>query len=228
MMKHAVARALVGVMAASVLVIAPAGAQEEPPPAPFACGQLFEDPAEDVDDQNLDLIGGGIAAADEASFTAEMQVTNLTTELPPGATGLVWYFQWTYGEVNYFASARYSLWTGEVAYGLGERTDTGFSTTGETEGTFNEGEQGTITIVVPHEAVGSPSVGEALTQVYAESRTGLSGPAGPGLVSQADRGPDGEAYGTDYTTGSCASEAPIEECNKKKTKAARKKCRKKQ
>ncbi|MGH2755250.1 MAG: hypothetical protein ACRDLB_12580 [Actinomycetota bacterium] len=227
MLKRVFSQGLVGALIASALVITPSGAQEPPPPAPFACGESFTDPAEDVEAQNLDFMAGGIAAADETGFTAELQVTNLTTEVPPDATSLVWYFLWTYGDVNYFASARYSIWTDEVTYSLGELAANQFSTTAETEGTFNEGEQGTITIVVPYEAVGSPAPGDALTEVYADSRTGLSGPAGPGFVFPADRGPDGTAFGNDYTVGSCASDAPVDEVDDEPKKGKKDKCKKK-
>jgi len=197
------AMALVG----GLLSISPVDAQEAEPPSggdPFACGELFTDPADDVEQENLDLIRGGLAATDDASFTAAMQVKNLTTEVPIDATGLVWYFWWTYGDVDRFASATYSLYTDEVTYGVGEVNAAGqLSTTGSTEGTFTEGEEGTITVVVPYEGVGGPASGDALAQVYAESRVRLSGPAGPGFVAVIDRAPDGEAYGSDITAGSC-------------------------
>ena len=196
-----------------VLSGATASAQEAEPTAggdPFACGELFTDPADDVEQGNLDLIRGGIAATDGASFTATLQAKNLTTEVPTDATGIVWYFWWTYGDVNRFASATYSLFTDEVTYGVGETNAAGqLTTTGATEGTFTEGEGGTITILVPYESVGGPAAGDVLTQVYAESRVRLSGPAGPGFVSPIDRAPDGEAFGTDFTAGSCAAGGPV-------------------
>ncbi|MGI8774714.1 MAG: hypothetical protein ACR2KQ_06830 [Actinomycetota bacterium] len=240
MRKRLLSTVLAVVMAAGVLAALPATAQEAeraPDQDPFACGELYTDPAGDVDEENLDLLRGGVAAQDDSSFTASIQVQNLTTDVPLDATSLVWYFRWTSGDVNYFASARYSMWTDAVTYNLGTQTDTGFSTIGPTEGTFTEGEEGTITILVPFEEVGAPASGDALTQTFAESRVGLSGPAGPGFVSAIDRAPDGTAFGTDITVAPCApgdgeagpdeSEKPKKEkCKKYKKKKKRKACKK--
>lgn len=239
MKKGPLAVLLAMALVAGISSAAPVKAQEEEPEeaaAPFACVQSFTDPGGDVDAENLDFTGGGIAAMDDTSFTIEMQVTNLSTELPTlDSTGLVWYFLWTYGEVTYFANATYSFWSDEVTYNLGT-FGTSFSTTAQTEGTFTEGENGTITVVVPLEEVGSPTAGEALTQIYGDSRTRLSGPAGPGLVAPWDRGPDGEAFGEDYTVGTCPAadaevseeEEPKKDCNEIKNKKKRKKCKRQQ
>ena len=223
-----------------VLSATPVKAQEEEaqePAAPFACVQSFTDPGGDVDAANLDFTGGGIAAVDDSSFTVQMQVTNLSTEMPTAdRTGLVWYFLWTYGDVTYFANAAYSFWTDETTYNLGTLDGTSFSTTAQTEGTFTEGENGTITVVVHLEEVGSPAAGEALTQVYSDSRTRLGGPAGPGFVFPEDRGPDGEGFGEDYTIGTCPAadsqvsedDEPKKNCKKIENKKKRKKCQQQQ
>lgn len=188
-----------GALFASVLAIGPASAQAKP----FACGQLFTDPAGDVDFANLDVTGGGIAATDDASFTVEMQVANLSTDVPADATGVVWYFLWKHADVTYYANATAGIYSSEVTYGLGTLDGTSFSAIGPTEGTFTEGENGTITILVPYEAVGNPTPGTIITEPYADTRARLSGPAGPGLVSPVDRGPDGTAFGEAFTAGTC-------------------------
>jgi hypothetical protein len=186
-----------------------AGAQES---KPFTCGELFTDAPDDADFENLDVLAGGVAANDDASFTVELRIKNLSTEVDPtDGQGLTWYFLWTSGDVTYFANAAYSMWTDAITYNLGTLDGTSFSTTAQTEGTFTEGENGSITVIVPYEEVGDPAAGAVLTQTYADTRLRAGGPAGPGLVSPVDRAPDGEAYGTDYTLGNCESGGPVAE-----------------
>ena len=200
-------------LATSLLVVAapPAGAAYE-------CGKSFTSGEGDApntatggDDENvdnLDIIAGGINADDGTTLKVAVGVKNLDKTFPSNATSLNWYFQWTYADVMYFGRASVPISTQEPSYTYGTYNPTtrAYTSSGSTEGAFNEGPGGTVEIHVPYETAGAPPAGDKLTQVYAVTYLGQGVPGGPTSLPQIDRGPKAEeSYGTDHTVGSCAA-----------------------
>jgi len=185
--------------------------------AAFACGKLFVAPAGDAPNNasggggenldNLDIVGGGIAAEDATTFTTSLGVKDLTMALPDNATSANWYFQWTYKEVNYFSRASVSLAAPTAptyTFGTYDATTRRYTALGPTEGVFNEGESGTIDIVVPFETVGAPPANEELTNTFGVTFVGQGVPGGPTTLAAVDRGPkEADAFGSAYTVGGC-------------------------
>lgn len=187
-----------------------------PQSAAIACDQLFTDPEGDASNTapggdeenvpNLDIISGGIAHETATHFTTQIKVKNLSMDFPPNANASInWYFQWTFDGVDYFSRTRVDSIPGNTAvYSFGTYEPPRYVTIDATTGSFNPGENGTVQVDVPLEAVGAPLPGTAmLTQVYAVASIGQGIPGASQLVTRVDRGPDGEAYGTDYPLGNC-------------------------
>lgn len=195
-----------------VFAIAPAAG------AAYECGRSLTAPPDDAPNtatggdeenvDNLDIIAGGINADDGTTLKVAIGVKDLTMDLPPNATAISWYFQWTYADVNYFGRATVSAsspGTVTYAYGVYDASTSRYTSSGTTEGTFNTGPGGTVEVHVPYEGVGAPPAGETLTQVYATTFIGQG--AGVTLLTDVDRGPkEAETYGTDHTVGACAAD----------------------
>lgn len=186
--------------------------------AAAACDELFQDPKGDAANtapggdeenvENLDIISGGIAHETATHFTTQIKIANLTMDFPSNANASInWYFQWTYDGVDYFSRARIdSLATDTPVYSFGTFEAPRYVAIDATTGSFNAGENGTVQVDVPLEAVGAPAPGSAmLTNIHAVTSIGQGIPGGSQIVSQVDRGPDGEEFGTDYPLGNCQS-----------------------
>ncbi len=209
-------------LAVAVMSLALVGAGGVTGAAETGC-LLFKDAADDAvnsallgDDENtpnLDILSGGIvketpAKGDEpATFTTQIEVADLTKDFEQNATAnMTWYFQWSYDGVDYYSVATLARFPGDtVTYSFGTYEPPRFVSIGSTTGSFNEGPKGTVQVDVPVEQVGGPQSGAELTNTYANSRVGLGSPTGsPSLVTQIDRGPDGEEFGEAAKLGSCS------------------------
>ena len=208
-------------MSATVLaatVVAVGGASK----AGSGCAGLFTDPPGDAkntapggsqeDLPNLDILSGGIVKETPASgetpatFTTEIEIAELSKAFAGNATAnMTWYFQWSFDGVNYYASASIPRVPGDtVRYAYGTYEPPRFVQIATTTGSFNEGKNGTVQVDVPVEGVGAPASGAELTNIYANTRVGIGVPTGsPSLVSQIDRGPDGDAFGDAVKLGTC-------------------------
>ena len=153
---------------------------------------------------NLDIVGAGINSDDGTTLKVAVGIKDLSKDMPTNAQSIQWYFQWTYGDVNYFGRATIAAATPDtVTYAYGTYAAPSYSTIATTEGVFTEGENGTVEVHVPYEGVGAPPPGDALTQVYATTHIGQG--AGVSILTQIDRGPKADdTYGDDHIVGSCA------------------------
>lgn len=199
------------------LVLVASGAVGLSPSAAVACDKLFVAPKGDANNtapggdeenvENLDIISGGIAKeTPPTSFTTQIQVANLSKDLPPNATSSInWFFHWTYNDVVYFSRARINNFVSDdPVYSFGTYAEPQYTTIDATTGSFNEGPNGTVQVDVPIEAVGAPPEGTTLTNIYATSTIGQGVPTGPGVSFAIDRGPKGEdTYGENFVTGKC-------------------------
>src|SRR3954454_6255351 len=90
--------------AAAIVGASPAGAVDDTKPSPACYGMAFTDkkgdqaskaPApQDAPRENLDLIGGFYkydAAKGDDATTFNLQIANLSTDIPPGTTAISWY-----------------------------------------------------------------------------------------------------------------------------------------
>jgi hypothetical protein len=214
----AAALAAAALAAAVALPAATATAQDEAKPVPGCAGQSFTDPRGDqVDDplglglggkgaDNVDIVGG-FFRQDGGVVTANIQVANLTMDVPELATGLNYYMYYAVAGALRFVSAESDGET--VVYSFGTLdTNTGlFMTDGETRGKVFPGPDGVIQIEVPAAAGGK--AGTILASPYAEAdnQTLL-------LVSPADQAPDslrGESLGVGECTEGAPAPAPVQE-----------------
>ena len=122
--------------------------------------------------------GGGI---NRLAFT--MKVADLTT-LPPGG---VWRVFFNVGATGYFVGAVNDAVSG-VAYTYGT-TGTTTTTVGNADSGSMSVANGTITVVVSNNKVGSPGVGSILTAIYGRTQT-LIGTAGTGATPSHDLAPN--------------------------------------
>jgi hypothetical protein len=191
-------------------VAAPARALDETKPTPTCAGVAFTDPKGDQTagtGANLDVTSGFFKYTE--NLTANIVISDLNQDIPPGATGVNWYFVWNVGGVDYFVEAGVDI-TGatEFSYGTLE-AGTGFTQIGDTTGKFFEGADGVIQITVPPAAKGAE--GQVLKTPYVTARTFIGIPGVGGLVSSADEAPNSNA-GKTYTVAPCdggAAAAPV-------------------
>ncbi|MEA2499671.1 MAG: hypothetical protein QOH26_2076 [Actinomycetota bacterium] len=217
--QRSVAAALCLTLVASALVVL-SGAFTTRAEAAYSCDQLFEDPADDAindppgDGGNvdaLDITGGGIAAETGSSFTTEIGVKDLSKTInDPTVAGARWTFRWTTGDVMFASDVSYNIDTDEITYTWGTVTiapnGSSLYTPADpaTTGTFNEGPDGSVQVVVPLGAEGGPEAGAKLTETFASASITRQAPiGGPSAGSTLDRGPDAD-FGTDYTLGTCS------------------------
>ncbi len=201
--------AAVAAVAAALAVLpgTPATAQGPDKPVPGCAGQSFSDPRGDQVDDPLGLgfgskgadnvdVTGGFFRFDGGVVTANIQVANLTMDLPPLAMGINYFMYFTAGGALRFVSAESNGETVTYNFGTLNRSTGLFTTDGQTRGALFPGADGLIQIVVPEGAGGK--AGQTLASPYAEadSQTLL-------LVSPADRAPDAE-NGTSFAVGACA------------------------
>jgi hypothetical protein len=199
--------------AAAALLATPAWAA----PVPGCAGTAFTDAAGDATDTtvpgvdgkgqpNLDVLSG-FFLADGGTVTANIQVANLTTDVPATATGVDWYMIWT-NAAGALKFVRASVAPGgdpAFSYGTVTVTDanTLYTDDGETSGQFFTGPNGVVQIQVPADLAGgtlkAPHAATSAEQDF-DTGAGISG----GRLATADNAPD-EGGGSDYAIGGCTS-----------------------
>ena len=136
----------------------------------------------------LNILAGAIStSADGKSITTALVINNLTTTLPPGGQGNLYYMIWGYKSTQYFTEVSVDA-TGAIAYHDGTISGNQFSTdtTGTPDkGTFVTGPNGLVTVTVGTANVGSPPKGGVLTAPNGATKE-LVGAAGAGLLSAVD------------------------------------------
>jgi uncharacterized protein YaiE (UPF0345 family) len=192
-----------------------ASALDDTKPSPTCAGMNFTDPEGDA---ALDLTGAGVGtapapdnmditggffkydpdASGAASLTANIQVKNLTKDVPPGATGVRWYYFWEVGGQQYFVEGAIDA-TGEDSYEYGH-TEQILMSDGSTRGRMFEGPNGIIQIAVPQSGTGARD-GARLSAPYASSRASFDLVA-VAYIPTADDGPNNQA-GRTYTVAQC-------------------------
>src|SRR4051794_15597058 len=125
--------------AAVALLATPAAAA----PAPGCAGTAFTDASGDASDTtvfvgfdgqpNLDVLAGWFLD-DAGTVTANIQVANLSTDVPDTATGVDWYMVWTNaaGELKFVRASVAP--GGEPVFSYGTATVTGSNTLYQDEG----------------------------------------------------------------------------------------------
>lgn len=223
-------RALFLVAGASLMVAAPAYAVDAAKPLP--CGLKATDKTGDNVDQatqtphNLDITGLFLkhdpAQGDDAT-TVNIQIAELNMDLPIGATGLTWTFQWNGADgVTRFVRAIRDI-TGNIAFEHGELVPPigdlvlpRYEYRGPTGGAIFEGTDGVVQIVIPKEPDGlaTKKLKSGFAQASENRQVVPNALATPtrGLSSPVDRIPDGEAFLPEYTvkttTGCTFAAAP--------------------
>jgi len=227
--------ALFGLLAAVAAVLAtfaapaPAGAAD---PAPTPCaGTLYTDPAGDqiqdpagFGDSSFPTVEKGQDNTDIKSvflnyapgadgkqvLTANLQIANLTKDIPDVASGGIYYYlSYNLGDVPSFVSAR--LTSSGVTYNYGHLATlppdpapiglfTAYTVDGQTTGSFTEGPNGVVSIVVPEAAGGK--AGESLGAVVATVDL-VQVDDEKGWQSHADQAPDDSDTAKDVTVTAC-------------------------
>jgi hypothetical protein len=203
-------------LAATSLAGAPARADA---PAPGCAGTAFTDPTGDAVDAsvpfvdqpgspNLDVTGGFFLADAAGAVTANIQVANLTTDVPATATGVDWYMVWS-DAAGAFDYVRASVEPGgEPVFSYGQVTVTPANTlyqdTAETTGQVFPGANGVVQIALPPEYA-TGTLQAPFAQTFEEQN--ISTPVvGLGNLADADRAPD-DGGGQDYAVGGCTAGA---------------------
>src|SRR5687767_14205619 len=192
--------AIAALVAASAV---PVAAQDAKPTA--KCGVSFTDPAgdnnptapasadQDAGDVNLDVLTGFFvydASKGDKALTANLSVTDLSDRVGPGATGVVWNFNFDIAGATKFVRAMIDFSGGPYyEYGTYLPPDSDvnpapigrYQYEGSTTGRFIEGKNGVIEIVVP-KAIGGQS-GKTLKNPWASASA--SRQAVPGPVTQS-------------------------------------------
>jgi uncharacterized membrane protein len=217
--------ALAALAAGAANTSTPASAVDDSKPAVACYGQFFTDKKGDQASaapgaqpggrENLDYTGGffkfDAAKGDEAA-TLNLQIANLTKDIPPGATAVSWYAATGQEEGDQWVRALTDF-TGVVSYEYGHFTIVGPQTQslrdGATAGGFFEGADGVIQIVLPKDGLGKPGTAmKALNLIAYEARQVLPGasptPAKGGLLYEVDTA---ASKGT-HTVGSPCPSAP--------------------
>jgi hypothetical protein len=212
--------------AAALVGASPAGAVDDTKPSPACYGMAFTDKKGDTASQapgaqpggrdNLDLIGGFYkydAAKGDDAATFNLQVANLSKDIPQGATAISWYISYGTAAGDPWLRA-VTDFTGVVSYETGHYEIAGPQTQsvrdGATNGAFFEGPDGVIQIVYPKDGPGKPGTALKTANITAyEARQALPGasptPVKGGLLYEVDLA---STKGT-YTVGSaCPATAP--------------------
>jgi hypothetical protein len=156
---------------------------------------------------NLDITGGFFKydpdASGAASLTANIQIANLSKEIPTFADAASWTFRWTVsGTVYYLLAEVASGGTPTFEYGTVDGVQ--LNKVGDTKGKLFEGADGVLQIAVPQSGTKATD-GTKLTSPYTTS-SATYGP-GPSLLVTADNGPDSQS-GKSYEVAQCPAEAP--------------------
>jgi hypothetical protein len=193
--------------AAAIAGVSPAGAVDDAKPGTACYGQAFTDKKGDQASkapapgdgarENLDLIGGFYkydAAKGDDAATFNIQIANLSTEIPQGATAVSWYVSYGNAAGDPWLRALTDF-TGVVSYETGHYEIVGPQTQsvrdGGTNGAFFEGPDGVIQIVYPKDGPGKPGTALKVANITAyEARQVLPGasptPAKGGLLYEVD------------------------------------------
>ena len=194
--------------AAAAVAAPPAGAVDETKPSPSCYGLAFTDKKGDQSSaapgaqqggrENLDLLGGfykyDAAKADQAT-TFNLQIADLSTDIPGGATAVSWYISYGQAEGDSWLRALTDF-TGVVSYEYGHFTILPTGTVqsvrdGSTQGAFFEGPDGVIQIVYPTDGPGKAGTTHKTATITAyEARQVLPGasptPIKGGLLYEVD------------------------------------------
>jgi hypothetical protein len=211
-----VAAAFAAAYALAASFAAPARALDDTKPTPTCAGMAFTDPAGDqvrgftgtpldpAVGPNMDLIGG-FFKDDAGEVTVNLEVSNLTSDVPAGASAISWYAIWTVADTNYFVDATIEGGATTYEHGTYDADLGNFSSVGPTKGKMFDGDHGVIQIVIPSAAKGVE--GQTLKTPYAYAYENISLPGVGSLLNQDDRAPDSNG-GKSYEVAQCAAEAP--------------------
>jgi hypothetical protein len=211
------ALAVAGTYALVASFAVPARALDDTKPTPTCAGMDFTDPKGDaaIDfvglgigamsaPDNLDITGGFFKydadSTGTASLTANIQVSNLSKEIPTAADASSWTFRWTVAGTVYYLLAEVGS-DGTPTFEYGTVDGVQLTKAGNTKGKFFEGVDGVIQIAVP-QAGTKATDGAKLTTPYTTA-SATYGP-GPSLLITADNGPDSQA-GKTYEVAQCPS-----------------------
>ncbi|MBV9280270.1 MAG: hypothetical protein JOZ41_09335, partial [Chloroflexi bacterium] len=149
-------------------------------------------------DPQLSLLAGNISG-DGKTLRLTLEVTNLTTDVPPGATGEAWYAEWQDAAgTTHFASAEAGPGA-IVDYGDGTYSSgTGYQEANTDTGKMTPGPNGVVEIDVPYGNVGLKP-GAVLSQPAGKTYTEEGVPPSPaagstGLLAKVDTGGPGCTY----------------------------------
>jgi len=151
------------------------------------------------------LAGSMLTSADGTSITTSMVINNLSTALPPGGQGNLYYMIWGYNKVQYYTEVSVDP-TGAITYGDGTISGNSFTPgtgTGDT-GTFTPGANGVVSVTVPVANVGKPPVGAVLNAPNGATKE-LVGAAGTGLLTAVD----GAGPNFDFRMGQVCANASV-------------------
>ena len=196
--KYLIALATAALLAAAV----PALAQNAAPTP--GCAGSYSDKKGDAEPENVDITAFWFDYAAGKTY-ANMQVANLTKDLPPEATGVNWYILWNLDDAQHFVTAQIEVPQSEPTFGYGtvEETPNGYlrQQGGDTAGQFFEGPNGVIRWEVPAEVGGTS--GKILKTTLADTKASLGIPGVVSSLQDLD-----EATGKQYTVNGCAATQP--------------------
>ena len=193
---------------------------------PLACGDLWQNPSHTAtgglqgNPQPQLTLDAGTMGVNQAGTPPVLEVTiqvqNLSTHVPTGASAEDWYGTWTYGSTEYFAYAQLSAAPGaSVTYGDGTASKTGTTTNyapAHTDtGSFNQGANGTVVVNVPLTNVGSPPLGAVLLHPAAVTFTEEGTPPNPATSAASLQQVDSGGPDLNYTVGGvipCSGASP--------------------
>ena len=189
---HAAATLVVG---GALLV--PVAMSQTAKPTP-GCAPVNPDKKGDVENANLDITGFWFKT-EGGKTTANVQIANLTQELPDESTGMNWYVLWTFDDAQRFVQAQVEApnLTGPT-FGYGTVDGNIRSQAGDSPGVFVEGEEGVISIEIPADIGGVN--GTELKAVTADTQTSLGVPGVASALSAVDT-----ASGKPHKIGACES-----------------------
>ena len=152
---------------------------------------------------NTDILSGWFNTRN-GETTANIEIADLTTDIPPESPGGLWYYM----EFNGGRYVRAAVQETGVTYKFGQYDgETGvYTNQGDTTGKLFEGPNGVVQIVVPAD-IAKPGTKLAGPFAHADFITGADDQAG--LNAPSDSGPDDKSPGKSYTVAECpAAGAP--------------------
>jgi hypothetical protein len=212
----ALAVAAASIACAAIAWVGPVAAQTSGTPVPDCSGNVFKDTAGDqgIPQGAVPIIPAGPNLDITAVFfrydtdpeaktpvTVNIQVSNLSKDLPLGSNAASWYAEWTVADVIYYAKADLDD-AGTVVYDYGiDDPTTGLTSSGPTTGKLFEGDNGVVQIRVP-QAGAKATDGSVLKESVAHTSVTL-----PGLLVFADNAPD-TGTAKNYTVAQCPGTGP--------------------